>query len=223
MLGMPAAAVDFAALADRFVVAQLAGDRREAYRLVVEEALSLGACVVDVQSKVIRVAQDRIGTLWETNQISIAQEHLATGISQVVMARLYDCEAPPRRNGKHIAMACVEGELHDMPARLVADYLDYNGFAVRYFGASVPPRHLVTALQAEPVDLCALSATMTFHAPALREAVTAIRAALPALPIVVGGRAAGIRGLADSLGVTAAPADPDELVPVIKKLVHLHD
>lgn len=223
MSGMPAAAVDFAALADRFVVAQLAGDRREAYRLVVEEGLSRGACVVDVQSKVIRVAQDRIGTLWETNQISVAQEHLATGISQVVMARLYDYESPPARNGKRIAMACVEGEQHDMPARLVADYLDYNGFTVRYFGASVPPRHLVAELAREPVDLCALSATMTFHAPALREAVAAIRGALPALPIVVGGRAAAIHGLVESLGVTAAPSDPDALVPVIKKLVNLHD
>lgn len=218
---MPAVAVDFASLADRFVVAQLAGDRREAYRLCVEECLAYGARVVDVQSQVIRAAQRRIGSLWETNQISIAQEHLATGISQVVMARLYDAEPPGARNGKRIAIACVEGELHDLPARLVADYLDYAGFTVDFFGASTPARALVDALRVTPADLVALSATMTFHAPALREAVAVLRAAFPALPIVIGGRAAQIHGLADALGVAVAPSDPEQLVPAVRQLVNL--
>ena len=218
---MPVAAADFAALTERYVAAQLAGDRREAYRLLVDDGLSRGARVVEVQAHVIRAAQRRIGVLWETNQISIAQEHLATGISQVVMARLYDCEPPPARNGKRVSIACVDGELHELPARLVADYLDYAGFTIHYFGASTPAHALVEALAVQPVDLCALSATMTFHAPALRATVAAVRAASASLPIMVGGAAASVPGLADELGVVVAPADPDALVPVVRMLVGL--
>ena len=152
-----AAVIDFGALAERFLAAQLAGDRREALRLVVEDGIVKGARVIDLQARVIRTAQHEIGRLWQMNRVSIAQEHLATGISQVVMARLFEFVSPTPRNGVVVAVVCVEGELHDFPARLVADYLDHAGFTVRYFGANVPTDEIVQMLKRDPPSLLALS------------------------------------------------------------------
>ncbi len=72
---MSVIAVDFPSLTRKFVAAQLAGDRREALRLVVEDGVRRGARVLDLQARVIRAAQSEIGVLWQRNQISIAQEH----------------------------------------------------------------------------------------------------------------------------------------------------
>jgi methanogenic corrinoid protein MtbC1 len=211
--------VNFAQVTERYLAAQLAGDRREALRIVVEDAIRQGASVIDVENHVIRAAQLEIGRLWQANRISIADEHLATGISQVVMARLYELAKPTPRNGRTVMVACVEGELHDFPARLVADYLDHGGFAVRYLGASVPNDDLVHAVRTRGPHLLALSATMSFHADALRAVVTRVRADAPAVPIVVGGHAlTWAPELATTLGVESGGATPAEVVDVARRL-----
>src|SRR5688500_827429 len=86
--------LELAALRERYVAAQLAGSRREVLRLVVEEGLERGATVGQLQAHVIRAAQAEIGRLWQHNRISIAQEHLATALSQLAMAHLFQCAEP---------------------------------------------------------------------------------------------------------------------------------
>lgn len=215
--------VDFVALTERFLAAQLSGDRREALRLMVEEGIAKGARVIDLQAHVIRPAQLEIGRLWQTNRVTIAQEHLATGVSQVVMARLYEFVCSTPRNGVVVAVACVEGELHDFPARLVADYLDHAGFTVRYFGANVPTDQTLMMLKSDPPRLLALSTTMSFNVAALRDTVGRVRAEIGAtLPILIGGHALQWSpDLARELGVETAPSSPDELIEVVRQLTRV--
>lgn len=52
------------ALRERYLRAQLAGDRREAVRILIEEGLAQGASVTDLQAQVIGAAQSEIGRLW---------------------------------------------------------------------------------------------------------------------------------------------------------------
>lgn len=212
--------IDFVALTERFLAAQLSGDRPEALRLMVEEGIAKGARVIDLQAHVIRPAQLEIGRLWQTNRVTIAQEHLATGVSQVVMARLYEFVCSTPRNGVIVAVACVEGELHDFPARLVADYLDHAGFTVRYFGANVPTDETLTMLKRDQPRLLALSTTMSFNVAALRDTVRRVRAEIGAtLPILIGGHALRWSpDLAQELGVATAPSSPDELVQVVRQM-----
>jgi methanogenic corrinoid protein MtbC1 len=215
------AVIDQAALAERFVAALLAGDRRGAMRIAIDDGVGAGARIADIQRGVVAAAQHEIGRLWQQNRISVAQEHLATGISHLVLARLLDHAPAPARNGKRVVVACVEGEQHELPARLVADYLDGAGFTVACFGANVPTDHLLRVL-ADPPAVLALSVTMSFNLPSLRDAVPRIRAAAPGLPIVVGGHAvAWSQELPAQLGVTTAPPDPDELIRAVRLLARV--
>jgi methanogenic corrinoid protein MtbC1 len=219
---MTVVAVDYEALTREYLAAQLAGDRRGALRLLLDEGIGRGAGVLDLLVKVIRAAQLEIGSLWQANRISIAQEHLATGVSQVVMARLFELAAPAARNGKLVIVACVEGEQHDLPARLVADYLEHAGFTVRYLGANVPTDDLVAMVRSESPAVVALSATMSFHIAALRAVVTRLRAAHPGVPIIAGGHAFDWSpGLSAELAVETAPATPDELILAVRRLAGL--
>lgn len=212
--------VNFPELTARYLDAQLDGDRRSALRLLLEQGLERGATPLELYDHVVRVAQRRIGELWLVNEITIAEEHQATGISHMVLAHLYErCPNQPP-NGRTVAVACVAGEAHELPARMVADYLEWGGFRVRFYGASVPTHDLVRELQALAPDVLALSATMSFHAQALRETVTAIRRGCEGpLPIVIGG---GVLewspGLIVELGVETAPTDPIGLVEAVKRI-----
>lgn len=199
------------ALRDRYLAAQLAGNRRDALRVVVE-GLESGLAPLECH-EIVRDAQREIGRLWQEDRITIAAEHMATAISQLVLAHVYQHAEVPATNGKKVIVACVEGELHDFPARLVADALDLAGFEVRYLGASVPHHHLVRTLRDEAPDLVVLSVTMSLNVPALREAVALVARELPALPIAVGGAACVFSpSLVDSLGVAFTAADAAGLV-----------
>jgi methanogenic corrinoid protein MtbC1 len=70
--GVAARTPHAAALVDRYLAAQLRGDRREALRLVLEEGLGRGVSVADVHLGVIEPAQQEIGRRWQRNEISIA-------------------------------------------------------------------------------------------------------------------------------------------------------
>lgn len=88
------ASLDLRALRDAYLKAQLAGNRREALRLVFERGLDRGATLCQLQLDVVQSAQQEIGRLWQENRISIAQEHMATAISQYVLAHLYQRAHP---------------------------------------------------------------------------------------------------------------------------------
>jgi methanogenic corrinoid protein MtbC1 len=172
-----------------YLTAQLRGDRREALSLVLT-ALRDGEEAHAIQQHVIAEAQREVGRLWQENAISVAEEHMATAISQAALAHLYDHAHRASDNGRRVWIACVEGEFHDFPARLVADSLDLAGFEVKYLGANTPTDSLLQLIARERArpDLLALSVTMSFNLPALRDAVAAVRERFPELPIAVGGR-----------------------------------
>ncbi|MET0414191.1 MAG: cobalamin-dependent protein [Polyangiaceae bacterium] len=215
--------LDLPELRRRYLAAQLAGNRREALRLLLDEGLARGASVLDMQLDVIQAAQREIGRLWQENSISIAQEHMATAISSMALSHLFDRAPRAAANGKRVLVACVEGELHDFPARMVADALDLAGFEVRYLGASVPTDSLLQMIARDEPDLLALSTTMTFNVPALRQALERVRAQTGGrFPIVIGGGACSwVKNVVEDLAVDGTASDAAETVRVISRLLGL--
>jgi methanogenic corrinoid protein MtbC1 len=203
-----------------FLEAQLSGDRRRALDLVAELQATGRLSPSAVRAEVIRPAQVEIGRLWETSAISIAQEHMATAIAHLALASLFEREAPQPSNGRRVVVACVDGELHEFPARLVADELEAAGFEVRFLGASVPAAALVDLAMRERPDLVLLSATLAMHADTVRTTVAALRARLPGLPVAVGGQVcAWVETLGTELGVPIAGCDAATLVAQAETLL----
>ncbi|MGW4856840.1 cobalamin B12-binding domain-containing protein, partial [Streptomyces sp. NPDC004288] len=96
--------------------------------------------------------------------------------------------AAPRR----VTVACVDGEWHALPARLLAEVLRGRGFLVDYLGAHVPTPHLIAHLHQNGADAVALSASLPVRLPTAHAAVTAVQAI--GLPVLVGGAAFGPDG-----------------------------
>jgi MerR family transcriptional regulator, light-induced transcriptional regulator len=207
-------------LRDRFVAALTAGACSEALEIVLDDALADDVPIRTLYLDVVQASLQELGRLWREKRITVAQEHAATEIARLALAQLRVHLPCGRSNGKHVAVACVEGELHDLGARIMADFLEMDGFAVQFFGANVPTETLASLVRRRPADGLALSATAAQSLGALRRAVAAVRAAAgPDVPVFVGGHLFVRRpGLAAELGVLCART-ADDGVAIARRLL----
>jgi MerR family transcriptional regulator, light-induced transcriptional regulator len=114
--------------AERFLEALRAGSSAAADS-VVDGALRERLEAAAVQSRVIEPAMDRVGELWESGEMNVADEHLATAISNVALARLFpQLLSAPARSRERVLLAAVAGEHHVLGLRMVADVLERAGF-----------------------------------------------------------------------------------------------
>ena len=149
---------------EQFVSIQLAADRAMALSLV-DQLLGDGYSVPDILTGLVQTAQYELGRLWERDEITVADEHIGTGVAQVVVNRLYEQLRRSASPAGHVLVACVEGELHDLGPRIVADLFEYHGFRVTFLGANVPTDSLMHAIRRDNPDAVLLSATMSWNVP----------------------------------------------------------
>ncbi|MFJ8802795.1 B12-binding domain-containing protein [Streptomyces sp. NPDC102487] len=172
--------------------AVITGDEDAATRTVfgaVEQGLTGEALLLDLVAPV----QRKVGEEWAANRITVAQEHAATAINDRATAAISHCYAEHRTGSRgRITVACVDGEWHGLPARLVAEVLKLRGWKVDYLGAQVPTTHLITHIHQTGPELVALSSSMPTRLPRVHATITAVQAT--GTPILVGGAAFGSHG-----------------------------
>lgn len=172
---------------ERLLDALLRADRREVQEIV-SRAAREGRSVQDLADRVVQPAMARLGQLWQENQVSVAQEHLASALVQAALARSVAMVPAAQPNGRKVLVACVEGNQHSLGARLVADALETQGWEVRYLGADVPTRDLAALAASWRPNLVALSLSLPQHVATARRAIATLREAVPAgVRIAVGG------------------------------------
>ncbi|MEU3409110.1 cobalamin-dependent protein [Streptomyces sp. NPDC006670] len=159
----------------------------------VVRALDAGMGAEELLLDVIAPVQARVGREWEANRLTVAQEHAATAINDraVTAVSLHPSVRRPPTRGR-IAVACVDGEWHALPARLLAEVLRVRGWRVDYLGARVTAPHLVAHLHRTGPDAVALSASLATRLPAAHATITACQAV--GIPVIVGGAAFGPGG-----------------------------
>jgi methanogenic corrinoid protein MtbC1 len=204
----------------RYLQAVLAGSRREAMEIV-DAAVRAGVGVRPLYLEVFQPVMREIGRLWQENRITVADEHLATAITQAAMARLYDpVFAAGAAPGPLLVAACADQERHELGLRMVCDLLEMEGWDTVFLGASVPVEDLVRMVLERKPEAVALSASITPHIARVREAIAGIRTAVPegGPVIVVGGRAfADDPALAGRLGADLTARDAVEATERLKE------
>lgn len=174
-------------LARAYLEALLAANRHEAGRLVLD-ALNRGVDVRAIYLDVFQPVQREIGRLWQINEISVAQEHYATAVTQFVMSQLYPRIFSGHKNGVRMVALSASKELHEIGIRMVADFFELSGWDTYYLGANTPPDGVAEAIERHEADLLAVSATMMIHLREVRQMIAAVRAAgLDHIVTLVGG------------------------------------
>ncbi|MFG2577149.1 B12-binding domain-containing protein [Streptomyces sp. NPDC048481] len=184
---------DAETLADALWAAVTGRDEQAAVRTVCAAA-DAGADEETLLLDVVARVQHRVGVEWAAGRTSVAEEHAASAITDRVVAALAHRRAAaggPGTRGR-VTVACVDGEWHALPARLLAEVLVRRGWQVDFLGAHTPTQHLVAHVhQTNPVAVL-LSASIPTHLPAAHKAVTAVQSL--GVPVMVGGAAFGPGG-----------------------------
>ncbi len=177
-------------VADRYLRALLAGDAARAERIVTQ-ALSNGWSLADVYVLLLQHALYEVGRLWEHGQLSVAQEHVCTAITQQIMTSLHGRLFQTAKTGKWLLATSIGGNFHSVGIRMLADIFELDGWHTSYLGADAPAQMILDRLASSPHDVLAISAALDAHVPSVAALIVALRGSPLGrnLWIMVGGRA----------------------------------
>lgn len=146
--------------------------------------------IQDLYLKIIQPALYDLGNLWEGGKISVAEEHLATAIVGRITADVYRNYREAGSKKAKAVVTSLPNEFHEVGARIVADFLEMDGWNIYYLGANVPEGELLKLVRKIRPKVLALSCTMPFNLDRAAAAVNAVRQLkIPVPKIVVVGLA----------------------------------
>jgi methylmalonyl-CoA mutase cobalamin-binding domain/chain len=166
------------------------GDARAAYE-VIDGLIDAGVSFDELCEDVVRPALYEIGDLWEAGEITVADEHVATAITDTILACVGPFSSVHIEGGQRVLVCCSDGELHALGARMVGETFAAAEWSVQYLGASLPPDAVASAVVDRRIDVLAISTTMPAHLPGVADTISAAREEAPDLHVVVGGQAYG--------------------------------
>lgn len=169
---------------------------------------------------VLQPCMYRVGSLWESGEISVAQEHLATSLVSRIMASIYQRLVPPESTLGTAVVTAAPQEYHELGARMVADMLELDGWDVLFLGANTPVEDIIRTVVDRKAQLVALSASMFFNVTAVRELFTRLRteAGVPGLRLMAGGQAfALLPDCSRAIGADACVLDAEEGVALARR------
>jgi len=131
--------------------------------------------------------------------LSIWKEHERTAIVRTVIENCYPFVVKERRKkfgssvGEKVVLFCPTEELHEMGARIVADFFTLCGFEVTFIGANTPLGDILIGIESVKPRYVALSVTNHYNLVAAGKAIERIvklrKDAGIDFKIIVGGRA----------------------------------
>jgi methanogenic corrinoid protein MtbC1 len=200
-----------------FLDALLARDSARA-RGTVEAALERGTPVPDLYLGVLAPALQEVGHRWAMGEINVAEEHYATAVAQSILDGLSRRLHREPRDGRLAVVTGTPGEQHALGPRMVADFLEADGWEVILLVPGAPAQDLVALVEHEQPDLVALSTATASVLDGVADILGALRRLQPRPLIVAGGQlwTASTGATALELGADHVQQDPRTLVAELR-------
>lgn len=165
------------------------GHEEEAANILITDYLN-GEALAQIFDELMCPAMRRIGELWLSGELSVAQEHLATRTALNAIHKLRSVLPVSDITGE-IAMCCsFESDLHELPTHLAQLTFENEGFEVINFGANMPLYSFTEEVGCYAPNAICISATMMIDIERLARDYREFRERIAKLkiPIVLGGR-----------------------------------
>ncbi|WP_102263045.1 cobalamin B12-binding domain-containing protein [Mesobacillus jeotgali] len=168
----------------------LKGDQDASWKLIEDERKASKDSLY-IYENLITPAMRHIGHLWETNKITVADEHLATSTCDYVLAR-YNWQNGKDKQispiGKKAMFLCVENEQHYLGLKMASQLFSEYGWETKFHGPNLPLEYVKKAAEEWKPDAICLSFSILYHAEQLRPYIKELEE-LPNHPVVIiGGR-----------------------------------
>lgn len=148
-----------------------------------------GASIEHVYASILLPVLEHIRLLWRQNNISVADEHVATDICRYVMFRVMDSIFGERRYPFKALVTCTPGERDSLSSEIFANYIEIRGWSVYFIGQSAGDEDILHAVQKNRPQVCVVSVASITGLPAAKALLQKIRQATPGLKIAAEGQA----------------------------------
>jgi len=142
---------------------------------VVQEALRGGLAATTIYDAIFAQAMRQVGSLWETGKMTIAQEHLATGITEYCRNLIANSQTtvPAANHVGRVLLTSVSGNIHTLGLGLLSDVFRWRSWEVFPLFSELPEVEVAEAVLRYQIDLVCLSVSMPGQ---LVKAIKTIRA-----------------------------------------------
>ena len=171
-----------------YLASLLRGDRGECLKIVttlLENKIEIREIYADLFQK----SMYKVGELWETNEISVAREHLATTITESMLNVIYPHLFTGAQAAKTAIITCTANEYHQLGGKMVADIFELHGWDAHFLGVNTQVKELLQCIDEIQPDLLGLSLAVSFNLPHLETTFEAIKSNFQDIDILVGGHA----------------------------------
>ncbi len=135
------------------------------------ESLGVEAAIRDVAFPAMR----EMGGRWVANTCDVANEHLATEVVRVWLARL-SAMAPPSFRPRALVLACGPKDLHSIGLEAFGVLLARRGWSTRILGPLTPTSSIVAAVRASQATGAIITSQRSVTRRATVEAIGAVAA-----------------------------------------------
>ncbi|MFZ5629321.1 MAG: cobalamin B12-binding domain-containing protein [Spirochaetota bacterium] len=163
---------------------------RSACEDMIRQCLDSGMPYASIYTDLVQKSLYEVGELWAADKISVAQEHLASGITEFLLVIIHQRLFQKRPSPRKAIIACTQNEMHQIGAKIVADRLEIRGWDSSFLGSNTPSDGVPAAIDKMKPQLVGLSVTLTRNLPKVAEVVQQIRQQFPAVKLLIGGQAA---------------------------------
>lgn len=173
---------------DQLIVAMVELDEPNFERLLVKLASKLG--FEDLILKVVYPFLEKIGILWQTGNITPAQEHFITNlIRQKLIVAIDQLPYPPKTSRKAI-LFLPENEYHEIGLLFYQYLTRKNGILTYYLGQNVPYSDVKQTAETHKPDFLITSLVTNFQKGNLDDFVKRLSDDFSQQTILISGRAA---------------------------------
>ncbi|MBR7116472.1 MAG: homocysteine S-methyltransferase family protein [Clostridia bacterium] len=143
---------------------------------------------LDIISGEIIPALDEVGVGYENKTVYLPGLLMSAEAAKAAFSVIAEkLPASKSDTGMRIAIATVEGDIHDIGKNIVKLLLENYGYTVVDLGKDVPRESILEAVKRDNVSLVCLSALMTTTVAAMEKTITLIHQEAPGCKVIVGG------------------------------------
>lgn len=166
----------------------LDGDKKQCFQIV-EKLIEDKIPLKEIYLKLFQRSMYRIGSMWQNSRCSIADEHIATKITESLIEYVSAQSTNGKCQNKLALITCVDKEFHELGARMVAGFLEAAGWDVVFIGSNTPQKEILNLIGSKSPDIVGISNNYYINISRLVDLISLIKKDYPDQEIIVGGQA----------------------------------
>ncbi|WP_338779977.1 B12-binding domain-containing protein [Metabacillus sp. FJAT-52054] len=168
----------------------LEGDHESSWETV-QIHIREGATTLALFEDVLTKSMQHVGVLWENNEITVADEHLATSTCDYILSKYQHYmreNKPVPETGKKAMFLCVQDEDHYIGLKMVHILFEENGWQTKFMGPNLPLEFALSAAEKWKPEVIGLSFSLNYRAGQLKEYISRLESIETNPIVLLGGR-----------------------------------